>query len=513
MPRLTITQGPLSGQRFSFTDAVVVGRGTYCEIRLDDSTVSRRHAQILREDDGRWRVRDLGSANGTFCDGMPLQGDAEISADAELVFGEVAARLEIHDPVSTQGNAAPAFPHLVGRLELLAAVTTLTAGRDEPAKLIDLALDTIVRGFEGCDHATLLVVRPGATLLTPFAQRSRSGAGSPTASLELAQGCLRHVDGIVGNADTLRTFGFKRPPACALAMPVVLAGEMLGALIAESTQADTWNPLDQSLGKALASAFAVLLDHERANQPERRVAERDLLLARRVQQHFLPATLPSLPGYHIAETYAPARAVGGDHYDLFRYADDRVGMIIADVSGKAVSAALVMARIGMAVRLIASQAGGPLDLLVALNVLMVEELEPGMFATAQVLALTPADGSLQIANAGHPSPFLRGADGSVAEFSLQPGAPLGADARTTFPMRSATLEPGACLLLYSDGLSEAENMSGEQFELERVKAAIAGNGDARTLLEGLNRALTRFVGGAAPADDLTLLAISRDASV
>ena len=185
-------------------------------------------------------------------------------------------------------------------------------------------------------------------------------------------------------------------------------------------------------------------------------------------------------------------------------------MVIADVSGKAVSAALVMARFGMAVRLLANQASTPLDLLVTLNILLLDELEAGMFVTAQVIALDVDSGTLEIANAGHPPPMLRTADGHVEQLVLAPGAALGANAQTRFGSSTLTLAPGACLLLFTDGLDEAEDKDGEQFGIERAKAAMQRGGKAPAILAEINRQLDAFVGSAAAADDLTLLLLSRD---
>jgi hypothetical protein len=507
MPRLTITGGPLAGQQFSFAETVVIGRGAYSDIRLDDPTVSRRHAEIFRDTDGRWRLRDLGSANGTLHQGDPLKGEMVVDGTTDIVFGEVEARLCTDDTAMPAQPGERSFPQLLGRLDLLATITGLPSRRDDPMLLIGLALDTILAGFEGCQRVSLFVARPGTSMLAPYARRSRGSGEVFEASAALGQACLRHIDGIVGNSAEL---GVVPMPPSVLAIPLILAGETLGALVAESNQANTWTPIDRSIGKSIGCLLAGLLDAERSGQPERRVAERDLLLARRVQQHFLPQTPPSIPGYQIAEAYVPARAVGGDHYDFFRYADDRAGLIIADVAGKAVSAALVMARFGMAVRLLASQASGPVELLVTLNILLLDELEAGMFVTAQTLALSPANGRIEIANAGHPHPLLRDASGRVEELALDAGAALGANPGTAFHASTFTLKPGTCLLLFTDGLNEAENEAGEPFGTQRAATSITSAIDARAALDALNRDVADFVGSAAPTDDLTLVLISRE---
>ena len=511
MPRLTIIRGPLAGQQFSFNDDVVVGRGAYCEVRLDDSTVSRRHADIKRGADGRWRMHDLGSANGTFCDGQVVDHETGLADTAEIVFGELATQFEAIDAPPQPASGDHSIPQWMDRIELLTTLGGLPARREDPAHLVGLALEAILTRFKGCSHVTLFVIRPGAATPVALAQRALDGAPISNAALELAQASLRNLDGIAASAAGLRALGILSPPASALAIPLVFAGEVLGAVVAQSARDDTWNATDRALGKALAGVLASLLDTQRSNHPDRRVAERDLALARRVQQHFLPQAAARIAGYAVAEAYVPARAVGGDHYDFFRYADDRIGVIIADVSGKAVSAALVMARFGMAVRLLASQCSGPVELLVTLNILLLDELESGMFVTAQALALAPLSGNLEIANAGHPAPLLRNRDGQVDELVLESGAPLGADARTSFRASTRTLETGTCLLLYSDGLNEAENAAGEPLDIERIAVAIATCVDARSALDKINETLAAFVGSTPLTDDLTLVLISRDA--
>lgn len=510
MPRLTITGGTLAGQTFSFSDSVVIGRGAYCDIRIDDSTVSRRHAEVTRDGNGVWHVEDLGSANGTLHKGQALRSALRVDGTLDLVIGEIPVQLLTSDPAAASSDNSSSFPQLVDRLELLAWIAAVPARRENPTQLIGQILETVLDRFAGCSCVGLFVTRPGSSKLLPYAQRSGAAAEDRQPSIALAQACLRHVDGVAGGAAAIEPLGVKDAPAGILAAPVILGGETLGIVVAESERSDTWNPLDRTLGKGIASIIAGLLEAERGSHPDRRVAERDLLLARRVQQHFLPQNAVRLPDYQFAEAYVPARVVGGDHYDYFHFSDSRIGMVIADVSGKAVSAALVMARFGMAVRLLASQASNPLDLLVTLNVLLLDELEAGMFVTAQVIAIDAVSGDIEVANAGHPAPLLRAADGMVTPLILEPGAPLGANAQTRFGASTVNLAEGACLMFYTDGLDEAENEEGEQFGVDRAIAAMKLTRDAPAVLAELNRQLGEFVGTAKAADDLTLLLISRN---
>ncbi len=510
MPSLTITGGALAGQQFSFSEAAVIGRGAYSDIRIDDSTVSRRHAEMFCGSDGIWRIHDLGSANGILHRGQPLRGELRIEGSVDLVIGEVAVTVTTVDSQAPRQAAESSFPQLVERIELLAWIAALPARREGAAALIPQVLDAVRDRFVGCQRVSLFVTRPGSRKLVEYTQdRAASDAHRPI-SLALAQACLRHVDGVAGGSSAIEPLGVSSAPAGILAAPVILGGETLGVVVAESGRSDTWNPMDRSLAKGIASILAGLLDAERGNHPDRRVAERDLLLARRVQQRFLPQNTVRLPGYQLAEAYVPARVVGGDHYDYFHFTDGRVGMVIADVSGKAVSAALVMARFGMAMRLLANQASAPLDLLVTLNILLLDELEAGMFVTAQIIALDVDSGAIEIANAGHPPPLLRAVDGHVEQLALDPGAALGANAQTRFGSSTITLAPGACLLLYTDGLDEAQDRDDEQFGIERAKAAMKRADKAPAILAEINKQLDAFVGAADAADDLTLLLLSRD---
>ncbi len=511
MPNLTITGGgPLAGQHFSFSESAVIGRGAYSDIRIDDSTVSRRHAEIICGSDGIWSIRDLGSANGILYRGQPIRGELRIEGSVDLVIGEVAVTVTTLDALVPRQGAERSFPQLVERIELLAWIAAVPARREGAAVLISQVLDALRDRFVGCQRVGLFVTRPGSRTLVAYGQDRAAIDAQRPISLALAQACLRHVDGVAGGASVIEPLGVVGAPSGILAAPVILGGETLGVMVAESERSDTWNPMDRSLAKGIASVLAGLLEAERGNHPDRRVAERDLLLARRVQQHFLPQSTVRLPGYQLAEAYVPARVVGGDHYDYFHFTDGRVGMVIADVSGKAVSAALVMARFGMAMRLLANQAGTPLDLLVTLNILLLDELEAGMFVTAQVVALDVASGAIEIANAGHPPPLLRAADGTVEQLELEPGAALGANAQTRFCSSSIVLAHGACLLLFTDGLDEAQDTEGQQFGIERAMAAMKHAGKAPAILAEINKQLDAFVGAADAADDLTLLLLSRD---
>ena len=508
MPQLLIVSGALAGQEFSFTDAVVIGRGSLCDVRIDDGTVSRRHAQLTVDAAGAWTLTDLGSANGSRIDGVPVNPSQYVPDTAELCLGEVRALFRRQTPAVDATAAIPlggATAQLLVRLRLMLTLARLPASRGESAQLPAQALAAVRDAFSGCSHVALYRGGNGTALRL---EQLSGETPAPSYLALLAEEAQRHVGGLAGRIDPARLDGHV-PPASVLIAPLVHAGETLGALVACAPQTEAWVASDAVVATAIASEIGGLIAAARGDDPDRRIAERDLALARRVQQHFLPPSAPAWPGYTTAEAYVPARAVGGDHYDFFRYADGRAGALIADVSGKAVSAALVAARFGMALRLLAPTQTGPAALLSALNATLAAELEPGMFVTALALALEPASGVVELASAGHPAPLLRAPDGQVGELVIDNGSALGVSTSAVYPAKTCTLARGAALLLHSDGLGEAENADGIAFGTERSIAAFSGRIDARTALDRLTQTLAGFVGTAPPFDDLTLVVIAR----
>ncbi|HVF35116.1 MAG TPA: PP2C family protein-serine/threonine phosphatase, partial [Candidatus Saccharimonadia bacterium] len=198
-----------------------------------------------------------------------------------------------------------------------------------------------------------------------------------------------------------------------------------------------------------------------------------------------------------------------DHFDYLELADGRWLVLVADVSGKAVSGALYMARLGPMLKQAAALAYDPADLLERINVLLYGELEAGMFVTMLAVALEPASARIEVASAGHPEPFKRGANGAVETLHVPRGPPLGAVPGATYAIGASVLEPGELLLLYTDGLDEAHDVRQAMFGAERIVATLARTPHAAAVIEELLAQLGAFVGDAAQSDDLTLVVLER----
>jgi serine phosphatase RsbU (regulator of sigma subunit)/ketosteroid isomerase-like protein len=242
---------------------------------------------------------------------------------------------------------------------------------------------------------------------------------------------------------------------------------------------------------------------------ERERVEQDLRVARGIQHALLPKDLPELEGWRIAHHYQPAREVGGDFYDFLNLNDGRVGVVIGDVSGKGIPAALVMACTQSVLRAVAQRADlTPGQALKEANEVLFTYLPPNMFVTCFYAILDPAEGRLRYANAGHNLPCCW--HESIATQLRARGMPLGLMPGMDYEENERTLAPDDGVLLYSDGLVEAHNPRLEMFGTPRMKEFVGAHPGGATLIDSLLAELERFTGeGWEQEDDITLLTLQR----
>ena len=239
--------------------------------------------------------------------------------------------------------------------------------------------------------------------------------------------------------------------------------------------------------------------------------EQELGTARSIQHALLPKDLPKLDGWKIAYHYQPAREVGGDFYDFLRLRDGRVGIVIGDVSGKGIAAALVMANTQSVLRAIAQSGDvAPGRVLAEANEVLHTYIPSGTFVTCFYGVLDPQSGQIVFANAGHDLPYLQ-RDGDARELRAR-GMPLGLMTGMFYEEAETVLTAGDDLLFYSDGLVEAHDPGGEMFGFPRLRELImvraAGSGEE--LVAFLLAELTRFTGAdSEQEDDITLVTLER----
>jgi len=235
----------------------------------------------------------------------------------------------------------------------------------------------------------------------------------------------------------------------------------------------------------------------------------ELDVARALQIAILPATFPARPGCDGAARMIPATTMGGDFYDFIELPGGRIGLVMADVSGKGVPAAFFMAVSRTNLRETASHHAAPGACLARTNELLCAQNPIDLFVTVFYCIFDPASGALQYANGGHNPPLLRRADGSVEALSGAGGLVLGAMPDSAYPEHTAQLRPGDRLVLYTDGVVEAFNPIDEPYGLERLIAEVrACDGPAAALVERICQSVTSFAGAAAQSDDITLTVLA-----
>lgn len=293
-----------------------------------------------------------------------------------------------------------------------------------------------------------------------------------------------------------------------IATPMVVEGRTIGVFNLESDLDDLYHEGHLELLSAFAAQAAVAVERARAaqDQLERRRLEKELAIAREIQQSFLPASAPVIPGFDLAGTAITHDEVGGDYYDFIPVSETRLGLAIADVSGKGIPAALLMAGFRMGLLAEIRNEYALRAVMRKVNQLLHESTERDKFVTAFYGVLDWRNGALIFSNAGHNPPFLLHRDGSV-ERLLDGGVALGVLPDARYEERPVALADGDVLVMYTDGVSEAEDADGEQFGEERLEEVVRRNASrtAAGIRDAIVAAVLEWAHERGVSDDLTLL--------
>mgnify|MGYP002552408730 FL=1 len=241
----------------------------------------------------------------------------------------------------------------------------------------------------------------------------------------------------------------------------------------------------------------------------------DLAVAGEIQKAILPCRFPPFPEITDLDIYAsmtPAKEIGGDFYDFFRLDEDRIGLVIADVSGKGVPAALFMAVSNTLLRSIALTKDNSRECIEELNRLICRVNVNSMFVTVFYGILNHRTGALDYTNGGHnPAYVLRGKNGELERLGRFPNLVVGGFEDFCYKSESAQLDPGDSLFLYTDGITEAFDAKDEAFGDERLEDSLVElyHDDAKTIIEGVYADLGEFIGDTTQSDDITMLVVKR----
>ena len=300
-----------------------------------------------------------------------------------------------------------------------------------------------------------------------------------------------------------------------LCVPLKARGQTLGVIqvINKLTPPHRFTQEDLEMLLTIASSAAVAVDTARMHRfiIQKETLERDLSLAREVQQSFLPGQLPRLSGYNLAALNRPALEIGGDFYNFFQLPDQRLGIVVGDVSGKGIAAALFMARLTSDIQYHSLLCHRPQELLARVNDLLCQRAKHGMFVTLVYLILNPFTGRITFANAGHHNPVCSGEGKAITLGSDDAkGPPLGIIPGSCYTDETLTLNPGQTLSLYTDGITEAKNSNGDLFGDDRLMDVMAQTfSSARDLVTSVSSAVDKFSLDHGPSDDITMVSVMR----
>lgn len=310
-----------------------------------------------------------------------------------------------------------------------------------------------------------------------------------------------------------------------MAFPLAVKGEVLGALLVEEPDLPDSDDsasrvsnlrlrskrLEIATGISQQAALAVQNEQLESENLKREQLEKEIQLARQIQRTFLPQNLPEFPGWEINVWWRTAREVGGDYYDLFALPGGKLGVVIADVADKGMSAALFMVLVRALLRASITGSDSPGEVLQRVNQLLVPDTQEGTFVTLFYAMLDPRDGTLTYANAGHNPPlWVRKQEGRM-DWLTRTSMALGVIDDLIVNIVTIAMEPGDFLVLYTDGVTDVFSPDGDAFGIERLRQCVwdaafcepEQQASAQGMLEIIDVAVDAFARGEPPMDDST----------
>jgi serine phosphatase RsbU (regulator of sigma subunit) len=546
---LEVVAGVHGGKRFWLeVGRTVVGRHPSCDVVLESVSVSRQHAAIDVGNDAAW-IEDLGSRNGTLLQGRSISGRRPLADGDEILIGDQRLRFStdalqtVMRPVGSgtfqvtdigdgdslivsalpmplpadEDAAAPPVPRRAARN--VERMIGSAVGVDE---VLPRALDALFAVFPQAERGFVLLVDSASQRLVLRASKFAPTAqvGTLLVSRSLMDRVVQSRQAVL-SADVSSDSRFDAHASMVdccirsvMCVPFVRGdGTVLGILQIDRSDARApFQRSDLDLLAGLAGTVTEALEQARAHE-ERLVQEqlrRDLELAHRVQQGLLPSHAPDIPGYEAFDFYEPARQISGDFFNYIPLPDRRTAVVLADVSGKGISAALVMAALSADVRYCLASETDTARAVARINESLCRSNWEDRFATLVVAVLDPAANRLTIVNAGHMPPLLRDADGVRPLGAEQAGLPLGVDPAWSYEPVDVDLAPGTTVVIYTDGISEAMDHAERPYgsaRLLRVIGETAGGAGAtvRRILDDVER----HTAGQIRSDDICLVCLGR----
>lgn len=516
-----------------------IGRQSDNDLVLLDARISRHHACITRADEV-YRLEDLGSRHGTFVNGQKVTSCVLSSGD-QISLGVVDAyqmfflteqaaipRLLEEFGRATTAGPAPQLQHLALLLQMAQMFHRAPVLEEVLTTLLDSAMQL------GDAERGVLYLRDAAGDVRPRLARGRGGVNLPLTEDVVARGVVERVarsgreevalqeefSGHATQETAIIQSGMRGVVALPLQKLPVMESigdtlhraepELLGVLYLENrARPSALTGLDRQVLQSLALEGATVIENARllrvAREEER--FRHELSLARNIQRSLLPRELPQAEHFELRAVSISSQAVGGDYFDVIRLPGGRFGFAVADVSGKGLPAAMMAGSLQGAFGAVA--AGDPElgELVRRVNEFLCERTPPEMYATL-FYGVLDARGFFDCVNAGHTTPFVARAGGAVERLAGE-NFPMGFFPGIAFRPDRIVLNPGDCVVMYSDGVTEAQDADDDLFGEQRLKAALEGGppDSAQAVCDRVLAAVEEFVGSAPQADDITLMVL------
>jgi phosphoserine phosphatase RsbU/P len=550
MPHLIIKNSDFQNEKFFLTRLrTTIGRSARSDICIPDAFASRLHAEIRKEGDAFW-LQDLGSANGTRYNGSVVSMPIPLISGGEIQIGEtvitfederlrqsknatlIADHTEALDPSKTIALAPKTNPtaefldsQFTTRNELLGLISKVgiallsSSGLDETLNQVaSLVFEAVpaercvimlrdedaaggmkisVARLRGKDE-TIEEVRISRTVMEEVLQNGKSVLTAD------AQHDPRYA------SQTIALLGIRS----VLAVPLsVNENDVFGLIYADSpTTEATFTEEHLNILTTLASVASIRVENARLLEErfERERMERELELATEIQQRFQPSAPPVMDGYDFQGVSFSCYEIGGDYYDFIRLHNGKMLIALGDVSGKGTAAALLMSSLHAAIHAqVAAKSPLP-EIIKSVNQYLSDNTPANRFVTLFLAELSPLEGTLRYINAGHNPPLIGKVDGTIEQLASG-GFPLGIMPMAEYEIGETFLKSGEALVIYSDGVSEAANLKGEEFGMERLSQVVSKNlaASASGLRDKVESSLSSFTQTAPAGDDITLVIVKK----
>ncbi|MDW8267363.1 MAG: SpoIIE family protein phosphatase [Gemmataceae bacterium] len=553
MPLLVVLKGSLTNRLIPLRgERLLLGRHPDCDVVIRGEAVSREHAQITYAD-GKYYIEDLNSRNHTYVNERQITERTELKENDQIricdfLFAYVrdsasAVRLreqlrgaEESSGKENDGSTLQASIGEIGRPALLEtqpaaklqAVLNIAAslgGVLDLESLLRKVAENLFAVFRQADRCFLILKDEASGQLVPRLVHTRYPRGESHAlfSRSIVRRCLESLEALLSE-DVPRDRRFERSYSViesrirsVMCVPLIgTDGKGFGVIQVDTlnrTEKFTTDDLRLLIGVAnqVSTALENVKLHEQVLLRER--VERDLELAREVQRSFLPRRAPELSGYEFYSYYRSAQQVGGDYFDFVPLPSHRWAIMLGDVAGKGIAAALLMAKISAEGRFCVLTEARPAVAVARLNDLLLQAGVVDRFVTLAVAVLDPVSHEVTLVNAGHPTPLIyRHAtntfhDGISKDLT---GLPLGVVEGLSYESTQVTLAPGDAVVLFSDGVTDALSADSVQFQLKGIYTAIQGGPySPQAIGQRIVQGVEAHSAGHRQHDDITLVCFGR----